>query len=51
MVFCCINREKVTNGANASYVNVSFAAYVLFISDNSHVICKMESEVFCGSKE
>ena len=30
------------NGANASYVNVDFAADVLYM----HVICKMESKVF-----
>ena len=34
------------NGANASYVNVDFAAYVLLMRVNSHVICKMGSEVF-----
>ena len=28
---CGINREKLTNGANASYVNVNFAAYVLYM--------------------
>ena len=39
--FCCINREKVTIGANALYVNVYFAAYVLYMRVNSHVICKM----------
>ena len=43
--------EKVTNGSNASYVNVCFAAYVLYMRVNSHVICKMESEVFCSSSE
>ena len=31
--------------ANASYVNVGFAAYVLYMRINSHVICKIESEV------
>ena len=36
----------MTNGANASYVNVNFAAYVLYMRFNSHVICKMEYEVF-----
>ena len=36
----------MTNGANASYVHVSFAAYVLYIRVNSHVICKMESVFF-----
>ena len=41
----------MTNGANASYVNVNFAAYVLYMRVNSHVICKMESEVFCSSRE
>ena len=49
--FYCINREKVTNGANVSYVNANFAADVLYIRVNSHVICKMESEVFCSSRE
>ena len=49
--FCCFNREKVTNGTNASYVNVDFVAYVLYMRANSHVICKMESEVFCSSRE
>ena len=49
--FCCINREKVTNGANASYVNVDYAADILYMHINSHVICKMESEVFCSSRE
>ena len=34
------------NGANALYVNVSFAADVLDMHINSHVICKMESEFF-----
>ena len=51
MVFCCINGEKLTNGANASYVNVSFAADVLYMRVNSHVICKMKSNVFCSSRE
>ena len=36
----------MTNGANASYVNVDFAVDVLYMRVNSHVICKMESEVF-----
>ena len=36
----------MTNGANASYVNVYFAANVLYMRVNSHAICKMESEVF-----
>ena len=39
----------MANGANALYVNVSFAAYVSYMRVNSHVICKMESEVFCSS--
>ena len=43
--FCCINGE-VTNGANVLCVNVSFAADVLYMCINSHVICKMEYEVF-----
>ena len=43
--------EKVTNGANVSYVNVNFAADVLYMRVNSHVICTMESEVFCSSIE
>ena len=41
----------MTNGANAAYVNVSFAADVLYMSINSHVICKMESDVSCSSRE
>ena len=36
----------MTNGANASYVNVCLVAYVLCMRVNSNVICKMESEVF-----
>ena len=36
----------MTDGGNTSYVNVIFAAYVLYMRVNSHVICKMESEVF-----
>ena len=36
----------MTNGANASYVNADFAAYVLYMRVNFHVICKMESDVF-----
>ena len=38
----------MTNGANASYVNVNLAADVLHTRVNSHVICKMESEVFAA---
>ena len=34
------------NGGNALYVNVCFAADVLYMRVNSHVICKMESKVF-----
>ena len=30
-----------TNGANASYVNVSFAADVLYMRVNSHVMSKI----------
>ena len=41
----------MTNGANASYVNVDFAAYVLYMRVDIHVICKMESEVSCSSRE
>ena len=41
----------MTNGANASYVNVNFVVYVLYMRMNSHVICKMESEVHCSSRE
>ena len=40
----------MTNGANASYVDVDFAADVLYMRANSHVICKIESEVFCSSR-
>ena len=36
----------MTNGANALNVNVNLAADVLYMHVNSHVICKMESEVF-----
>ena len=39
------------NGVNASYVNVNFAADVLYMRVNSHVICKMESEVFCSGRD
>ena len=49
--FCYIKREKVTNGTNASYVNVDLAADVLYMRVKSHVICKMESEVFRNSRE
>ena len=41
----------MTNGANASYVNVGFVTDVLYMCVNSHVICKMESEVFCSNRE
>ena len=41
----------MTNGANASYVNVIFVADVLYMRVDSHVICIMESEVFCSSRE
>ena len=41
----------MTNGANALYVSVNFVAYVLYMRVNSHVICKMESEFFCSSRE
>ena len=40
----------MTSGANASYVNVDFAAYILYMRVNSHVMCKMESFVFCSSR-
>ena len=33
------------------YVNVNFAADVLYIRVNSNVICKIESEVLCSSRE
>ena len=39
------------NGANAFYVDVGFAADVLYMLVNSHVICKIKSEVFYSSKE
>ena len=32
----------MANEANASYVNVNIAEYVLYMRVNSHVICKME---------
>ena len=41
----------MTNGATASYVNVGYAADVFYMRVNSHVICKMESEVFCSNRE
>ena len=41
----------MTNGANASFVNVNFAAYALYMRVNSHVICKMESGIFYSSRE
>ena len=41
----------MTNGANASHVNVDFAADVLYMRVNFHVFCEMESEVFCSSSE
>ena len=34
------------NGANVLYVDVCFAADVLHMLVNSHVICKMESNIF-----
>ena len=40
----------MTNGANASYVNVNIAVDALYMLDNSHVICKMETEVLCSSR-
>ena len=49
--FCCINREKVTNGANASYVNVCDEVNVVHMRVNSLVICKMESQTFSCSRE
>ena len=39
------------NGANALYVNVRFEADVLYMLVNSHVMCKIESKVFCSSRE
>ena len=39
------------NGGNALYVNVDIAADVLYMRVNSHVICKIESKVFCSSRE
>ena len=41
----------MTNGANASYVNVILLADALCMRFNSHVTCKIESEVFCSSRE
>ena len=38
-------------GANVPYFSVNFAADVLYMRVNSHVISKMESEVFCSSTE
>ena len=39
------------NGANAWYINVNFVADVLYMRVNSDVICKMELEVLCSSRE
>ena len=36
----------MTNGINASYVNVDLAADVLYMHVNTHFICKMESRLF-----
>ena len=36
----------MTNGSNALYVNVNFAAYVLYMHVNSHVICKWNPRFF-----
>ena len=36
------------NGASSSYINVNFAADVLYMRINSHIISKMESEVFAA---
>ena len=47
---CCINRVKVTNGDNASNGHECFAADVLYMRINSHVMCKIESE-FCAEVE
>ena len=41
----------MTKGANAPYVKVNIASYVLYMRVNSHVICKMESDVFDRSRE
>ena len=41
----------MTNGANVSYFNVNFAADVLYMHVNSHFIGRIESKVFCGSRE
>ena len=41
----------MTNGANVSYVNVCFSADDLHMRVSSHVICEMESEVICSSRE
>ena len=41
----------MTNGTNASHVNVGFATDVLYVVSNAHVFCKIESEVFCSSRE
>ena len=41
----------MTNEANVLYVSVDFAADVSYMCVNSHVICKIESEVFCSSRE
>ena len=36
---------------NASHVNVSFAADVLYMRVNYNAICDIESKVFCSSGE
>ena len=41
----------MTNGANASYVNVDYVADVLYMRVNSHVTCMVESEVFFCNME
>ena len=39
------------NGANALYGIVNFAADVLYMCVNSHVICKMEYKVISSNRE
>ena len=42
---------EVRSVANVLYINVSLASDVLDMYVNSHVICKIESDVFCSSRE
>ena len=39
------------NETNASDVNVNAEAGFLYMRVNSHVICKMKSDIFCSGRE